>query len=159
MGMSVCAKASQDPSQTTRNARFPRKIRHSPQIPQEVPCAPKLVIFFSFTEALLPDPTPTPPRPHPDPIQHPETDPKQTRNGAKTDPKRTETEPKWVEIKPGGEGRARGLVAMGGFGGHKGKIKSPPKVPHEFQLNSKFLLRSGVALANQTKKRAKTKSS
>ena len=37
-----------------------------------------LVIFFSLTEAPLPDPTPT--RPHPTPRKGPETDPKQTPN-------------------------------------------------------------------------------
>ena len=59
------------------------------------------------------------PRPHPDPTQHPETDPKQTRHGAKrsqTDPKRTETEPKWTEIRPSGVGRPGGFVGMAGVG-------------------------------------------
>ena len=41
------------------------------------------VIFFSLTEAPLPDPTPTPPNTL-----------KRTRNGPATDPKRTQTDPK-----------------------------------------------------------------
>ena len=56
--------------------------------------------------------SPTPPRPHPTPRNGPETDPKQTRNGAKrsqTEPKRSQTEPKWTEIKLFGVGRAGGL--------------------------------------------------
>ena len=46
-----------------------------------------LVIFFSLTEAPLPDPTPTPPN-------TPETDPEQTRNGDK----RSQTEPNGAEM-------------------------------------------------------------
>ena len=56
------------------------------------------------------------PRPHHDPTQHPETDPKRTRNrpetepnGAETEPKRSQTEPKWTEIKVFAVGRAGGL--------------------------------------------------
>ena len=67
-----------------------------------------LVIFFSLTEAPLPDSTPT---------QHPETDPKRSRNGAKRsqkDPKRTETEPKWTEIELSGVGTAGGVCRSGG---------------------------------------------
>ena len=67
--------------------------------------SPEVVIFFSLTEAPLPDPTPTPPN-----------TPKQTRNGAETEPKRSQTEPKrsqtepkWTEIKLFGVGRAGGL--------------------------------------------------
>ena len=50
------------------------------------------MIFFSLTEAPLPDPTPTLP-------DTPKRNPKQTQNGAQTEPKRSrneaETEPKW----------------------------------------------------------------
>ena len=62
------------------------------------------VIFFSLTEAPLPDP-------HPDPTHGPETDPKQTQNGAKrsqTDPngaKRSRNAPKSSPLgwdSPGG---------------------------------------------------------
>ena len=80
----------------------------------------RVVIFFSLTEAPLPDPTPTPPN-------GPETDPKRTRNGAKrtrNGPKRSQTEPKWTEIKLFGVGRAGGLSGWGGGGGCKGKRKS-----------------------------------
>ena len=73
---------------------------------------PRVVIFFSLTEAPLPDPTPT----HPTPRNGPEADPKQTRNGAKrsrTEPKRTEAEPKWTEIEPSGVGRPGGFVGVG----------------------------------------------
>ena len=81
-----------------------------------------LVIFFSLTEAPLPDPT-----------QHPEMHPKQTRNRPETEPKQTqrsqtepngpETEPKWTEIKRSGVGQPGGFVGVGG-GGCKGKRKS-----------------------------------
>ena len=54
------------------------------------------------SDILFPYRSPSP-RPHPDPTQHPETDPKRSRNGAKrsqTEPKcLTETEPTWTEIK------------------------------------------------------------
>ena len=69
-----------------------------------------IVIFFSFP--LQKPLSPTPPRPHPTPRSGPETDPKQTRNGAKrsrTGPKRSQKEPKWTEIKLFGVGRAGGL--------------------------------------------------
>ena len=49
------------------------------------------------------------PRPHPDPTQHPETDPKRTRNGPERSRNGAETEPKWTEIKLFGVGRAGGL--------------------------------------------------
>ena len=54
--------------------------------------------------------------PNLDPIQHPEKDPKRTRNRpetepkrSQTEPKRSQTEPKWTEIKAFGVGRAGGL--------------------------------------------------
>ena len=73
-----------------------------------------VVIFFSLTEAPLPDPTPTPPN-----------TPKRTRNGAETEPKRSQTEPKrsqtepkWTEIKLFGVGgTGGGVVGVGGGGG------------------------------------------
>ena len=58
----------------------------------------RIVIFFSLTEAPLTDPTTTPPN---TPETGPETDPEQTRNGAE----RSQTEPKWTEIKPSRVGR------------------------------------------------------
>ena len=73
---------------------------------------PRIVIFFSLTEAPLTDPTPTPPN-------TPETDPKRTRNGAETEPngaERSQTEPKWTEIKPSRVGRTGGFVGKGGVG-------------------------------------------
>ena len=70
----------------------------------------RVVIFFSLTEAPLPDPTLTPPN-------GPETD-------AKTNPKRTETDPKWTEIKLSGVGLPGGLSGWRGCGGCKGKRKS-----------------------------------
>ena len=74
-----------------------------------------LVIFFSLTEAPLTDPTPTPPNTR-------ETDPKRTRNDPKrsqTEPngaERSQTEPKWTEIKPFRVGRTGGLTGWGGVG-------------------------------------------
>ena len=66
-----------------------------------------VVIFFSLTEAPSP-------RPHPDPTQHPETD-----------PKRSQTEPKWTEIKPSRVGQPGGCRDGGEWGGGcKGKRKS-----------------------------------
>ena len=88
-----------------------------------------LLIFFSLTEAPLPDPTPTQPTPR----KGPKADPKQTGNGPKctqTDPKRTRNGPKSSSL--GGTGR--GLCRDGG--GCKGTKKS------------------GVAPANQTKERS-----
>ena len=88
------------------------------------------MIFFSLTEAPLPDPTPTPPRPHPDPTPTPpndtETDPKLTRNGPngpETDLERTRDGP---EIKLSGVVTARGggLSGYGGGGVCKGKRQS-----------------------------------
>ena len=49
------------------------------------------MIFFSLTEAPLPDPTPTPPN-----------TPKRTRNGPETDPKQSQTEPNGAETEPNG---------------------------------------------------------
>ena len=92
----------------------------------------KVVIFFSLTEGLapLPDPTPTPPRPHPDPTQHPEKDPKRTRNRPQTEPNGA----KWSRREPNGAemdrnrafrgGTGGGFVGVGGVGGCKGKRKS-----------------------------------
>ena len=73
----------------------------------------KLVIFFSLTEAPLPDPTPTPPN-----------TPKRTRNGPETEPngaKRTRTEPNGARNGPkssplGWDSRG-GFVGMAGGGG------------------------------------------
>ena len=82
-----------------------------------------LVIFFSLTEAPLPDPIPTPPN-----------TPKRTRNRPKTDPKQSQTEPNGAETEPnraemdrnqafrGGTGG--GFVGVAGVGGCKGKRKS-----------------------------------
>ena len=77
-----------------------------------------VVIFFSLTEAPLPDPT-----------QHPETDPKRSQiepKRSQIEPKRSQTEPKWTEIKLFEVGRAGGFVGVGGVGGCKGKRKSLP---------------------------------
>ena len=68
-----------------------------------------IVIFFSLTEAPLPDPT-----------QHPETDPKRTQNRPETEPNGAETEPNGAEMDRnqafrGGTGR--GFVGVGGGGG------------------------------------------
>ena len=80
--------------------------------------------FFSDILFPLQKPlSPTPPRPHPTPRNGPETNPKQSRNGAKwsqTEPKRSQTELKWTEIKLFGVGRAGGLSEQG-VGGCKGK--------------------------------------
>ena len=60
-------------------------------------------------EAPLPDPTPTPPN-------GPETDPKQTRNGAK----RSRTEPNGAEMDQNSAfrgGTGGGFVGVGGLGG------------------------------------------
>ena len=80
----------------------------------------RLVIFFSLTEAPLPDPTPTP-----------ANTPKRTRNGPKTDPKRSQTEPNGAQTEPNGAemdrnqafrgGTGGGFVGVGGVGGCKGK--------------------------------------
>ena len=89
--------------------------------------APKVVIFFSLTEAPLPDPTPTPPNTPKWTRNRPETDPKRSRNGAETEPngakrsqtepKGPETEPKWTEIKLSGVGQpGGGLSGWGGVG-------------------------------------------
>ena len=75
------------------------------------------MIFFSLTEAPLPEPTPTPP------------------NGPETDPKRSQAEPNGPETEPNGAemdrnqalsgGTARGGCRHGGGGGGcKGKRKS-----------------------------------
>ena len=85
-----------------------------------------LVMFFSLTEAPLPDPTPTPPN-----------TPKWTRNGPKTDPKRTQTDPKrsrnGAKRTQNGRNQALwggtpggGLSGWGGVGIVRGKRKSLP---------------------------------
>ena len=66
--------------------------------PGDGPSADMVVVFFSLTEAPLPDPTPTPPN-----------TPKRTRNKPETEPNGVETEPKWTELKLFGLGRAGGL--------------------------------------------------
>ena len=64
-----------------------------------------VVIFFSLTEAPLPDPTNTP---------------KRTRNGPKTDPKRSQTEPKRSQMEPKRtEIKLFGVGRAGGFVGEK----------------------------------------
>ena len=65
-----------------------------------------VVIFFSLTEAPLPDPTPTPPN-----------TPKRTRNGPETDPKRSQTEPNGAETEPNGAEMDRNQAFRGGTGG------------------------------------------
>ena len=78
------------------------------------------MIFFSLTEAPLPDPTPSPPNTPKRTRNRPETEPngaKQSRNGAK----RSRNGPKssfsqW-------DGRGGGFVGVGGWGGCKGKKK------------------------------------
>ena len=79
-------------------------------------------------DMLLPQRSPSP-QPHPDPTLTPPNTPKRTpRNGPEKDPKhgpetepngpeRSQTDPKWTEIKPPRVGRT------GGFG-CKGKRKS-----------------------------------
>ena len=85
-----------------------------------------LQILQNLVEAPLPDPTPTP-------TQHPETDPKRTRNRPETEPngaKRTRTEPNGAELDrnqaPSG-GTAGGVCRDGGGGGCKGKRTSLAK--------------------------------
>ena len=89
-----------------------------------------LVIFFSLTEAPLPDPTPTPPN-----------TPKRTRNGPKTDPKRSQSEPNGAETEPNGAemdrnqafrgGTGGGFVGVGWWGGCKGKRISLHYLPEK----------------------------
>ena len=67
---------------------------------------PFLVIFVSLTKAPLPDPTPTPPN-----------IPKRTRNGPKTDPKRSQTEPNGAKTEPNGAEMDRNQAFRGGTGG------------------------------------------
>ena len=84
-------------SERTAAQRFPGELHTSgvgsgcPWLSLAIPGAlaenkhlenPNLVIFFSLTEAPLPDPTPTP-----------ANTPKRTRNGPETGPKRSQTEP------------------------------------------------------------------
>ena len=70
------------------------------------PALVALPIFFSLTEAPLPDPTPTPPN-----------TPKRTRNGPETDPKRSQTEPNGAETEPNGAETDRNQAFRGGTGG------------------------------------------
>ena len=70
---------------------------------------PSLVIFFSLTEAPLPDPTPTPPNA-----------PKRTRNRPETDPKRIQTEPNRPETEPNGTEMDRNQALSGGTAGGGG---------------------------------------
>ena len=72
-----------------------------------------VVIFFSLTEAPLPDPAPTPPNTPKRTRNGPETEP----NGAETEPKRSQTEPKRTEIEPSRVGRPGGLSGWRGVGG------------------------------------------
>ena len=83
----------------------------------------RLLCAFYPSDILFPYRSPSP-RPHPDPSQHPETDPKRSRNGAETEPKRSQTEPKWTEIKFFAVGRVGGLSGYGVRGGCKGKRNS-----------------------------------
>ena len=79
-------------------------------------CVLSLVIFFSPTEAPLPDPTPTPPNTPKRTRNRPETEPKRSRNEAETELKRSQTEPKWTEIKLSGWD-GRGVCRGRGGGG------------------------------------------
>ena len=65
-----------------------------------------VVIFFSLTEAPLPDPAPTPPN-----------TPKWTRNGAETEPKQSQTEPNGAETEPNGAETDRNRALSGGTAG------------------------------------------
>ena len=87
-----------------------------------------LVIFFSLTEAPLPDPTPTPPNTPKRTRNGPETDPKRSENRAKRSPngaKRSRNGPKSSFSGWDGRGVCRG---RGGCGGCKGKRKSLHKL-------------------------------
>ena len=73
-----------------------------------------LVIFFSLTEAPLPDPTPTPP------------------NTPKRTPKRTEMEPNGAEMDRNQAlrgGTTGGFVGVGGVGGVVGEKKNHYPMP------------------------------
>ena len=67
----------------------------------DTPCS--VVIFFSLTEAPLPDPT-----------QKPETDPKRTQNRPETEPKRSRN---GAETEPNGAEMDRNQAFRGGTGG------------------------------------------
>ena len=72
-----------------------------------------VVIFFSLTEAPLPDPTPTPPNIPKRTRNRPETDPKRSQNGAETDlngPEMDRNQAHWG-------GMAGGVFRDGGAGG------------------------------------------
>ena len=63
-------------------------------------------VFFSLTEAPLPDPAPTPPN-----------TPKRSRNGAATEPKQSQTEPNGAETEPNGAETDRNRALSGGTAG------------------------------------------
>ena len=100
-----------------------------------------LVIFFSLTEASLPNPT-----------QNPKTDPKrnpkQTPKRSQTEPKRTRTEAKRSRNGPKSSPLgwdSRGFVGMGGGGGGgcKRKGKSLPLLLRNFVEKKMFFLGGG----------------
>ena len=105
--------------------RFELDIFETPTGPPD-PRSPKTP---QHSDILFPCRSPSH-RPHPTP-------PKWTRNGPGTDPKRSQTEPngaersqtepKWTEIKPSRVGRPGGFVGMGRGGGCKGKGISLPQ--------------------------------
>ena len=92
------------------------------------------MIFFSLTEAPLPDPTPTPPNTPKRTRNGPKTDPKRTRNGAKRSRNGAETEPKWTEIKRFGVGRAGVCRGRGGWGVVREKEYHYASSPYLFML-------------------------
>ena len=72
----------------------------------------------TVSDILFPYRSPSPrphPRPHPDPTQHPETDPKQTRNGAKRTRNGAQQSRNGPKSSPFGWD-SRGFVGMGGGG-------------------------------------------
>ena len=81
---------------------------------RSVPTVPWIVIFFSPTEAPLPDPTPTPPN-----------TPKRTRNGAEQSPNGAKRSRNGPQSSPLGWERRGGLSAWGG-GRCKGKENHYP---------------------------------
>ena len=70
------------------------------------------------------------PRPHPDPTQHPEMDPKQTRNRPETEPKRSRNGAEMDRNQALWGGTAGGVCRGGGGGGCKGKRKSLHQRPY-----------------------------
>ena len=74
---------------------------------------------YTGSDILFPYRSPSP-RPHPDPTQHPETDPKQTRNRPETEPNGAETEPNGAETDRNqalSGGTAQGGLSAWGEGG------------------------------------------